>query len=149
VNHAVGVDASLAVKWVLDEEHTDRAQRLWADSLAARRPIVVPPHFTGEVTSAIYQRTRRGDPAYHLAVPDARDALRNFLTYPVQVLTPPDLYEEASAFATIYRLPSIYDCLYVVFARMLDVELWSADARLLTATSGIAPWVRPLAGYFR
>jgi predicted nucleic acid-binding protein len=147
MNHAVAVDASLAVKWVVAEEHTDKAHKLWADSLAARRPVVVPPHCPGEVTSAIYQRTRRGDPTYHLSITDAGDALREFLTYPVEVLTPPDLYERAFTFAHTHNLASIYDCLYVVFAQLLGVELWSADERLLGAVTGIAPWVRPISVY--
>ncbi|MBI2761848.1 MAG: type II toxin-antitoxin system VapC family toxin [Chloroflexi bacterium] len=147
MNHAVGVDASLAVKWVVDEEHTDRAQQLWADSLAARRPVVAPPHFTGEVTSALYQRTRRADPAFHLTVTEAGDALREFLAYPVEVVTLPTLYEQAFTFAHTHGLASIYVCLYVVCAQLLNMELWTADQRLLTTVGGIVPWVRFIGDY--
>jgi predicted nucleic acid-binding protein len=59
---AVVVDASVAVKWVLPEEHTDRAHALMAASTQARQRIVGPPHLTVEVVNAIYQRRRRGPP---------------------------------------------------------------------------------------
>jgi hypothetical protein len=52
MNHAVAVDASMAVKWVVDDPHTDRALKLWADNTTARRPIISAPDFTGEVTNA-------------------------------------------------------------------------------------------------
>jgi len=149
VNHALAVDASLAVKWVLKEEYTEQAQRLWSDSVEARRPVVVPPQCTGEVTSALYQRTRRSDPVYHLSASEAREALRRFLAYPLQTITPPDPYAEAFDFADAQALPSIYDCLYVVFARLLTVELWTADERLITALAGRAPWVHFIGDYPR
>jgi len=147
MNDAIGVDASLAVKWVLDEEYTEQAQRLWSDSLAARRPVIAPPHFTGEVTSALYQRTRRTDPDVHLDVSEASEALADFLQYPVEVLAHLDLYPRAFAFAHTHGLPNIYDSLYVVFAQMLDVELWTADERLFHAITRVAPWVRLIRDY--
>ena len=55
MNHAVVVDASVAVKWVLDEEFTEQARNLLRDSV--RQPIVAPPHLTSEVTNALYQPT--------------------------------------------------------------------------------------------
>ena len=67
--------------------------------------------------------------------------------YPVEVLTPPDLYERAFTFAHTHGLVSSYDCLYVVFAQLVGVELWSADERLLNAVAGIAPWVHAIRAY--
>ena len=147
MNHAVAVDASLAVKWVIAEPDSDRALNLWADSAAARRPVLSAPHFHGEVANAIYQRVRTTDPAKHLDLPDAEEALSRFLAYPVELATPPALVAEAFRFAHTHGLPSIYDALYVVLAQLLSVELWTADQRLLAAVGGSAPWVRPLSTY--
>lgn len=147
MNHAIAVDASLAVKWVVDEPDSDRALRLWEDCALARRPVLSTPRFAGEVASAIYQRVRTTDPIKHLDIAGAREALTYFLAYPVELGNPPDLVRDAFDFAHAHGLPSIYDALYVVLARMLDVELWTADQRLLTALGGAAPWVRPLASY--
>lgn len=147
MNHAVSVDASVAVKWVVDEQLTTEARSLLADIVNADLPIVVPPHVPGEVTSAIYQKWRSTDPARHLSDDDAEEALRRFLAFPIRVITPPDLYAHAFGYARTLGIPSIYDSLYVAFARLLDVELWTADTDLLTLLAGRAPWVRPISAY--
>ncbi len=146
MNHAVAVDASVAVKWVVAEQDTDRAQALLNDSLTASRPIVTPPHFTGEVVNAIYRRMRRTGP-HQLSRTQAETAVHEFLRYPTRALTFPDLYEQAFTFADAHSLSAIYDSLYVVFARLLGVDLWSADEHLLNAVASIAPWVRPISAY--
>lgn len=111
MNHAVAVDASVAVKWVIDEPHSDRALKLWADSITARRPVISAPHFPGEVTNAVYQRVRATDPSKHLDLRDAEAAIRGFLAYPVALADPADLYLQAFEFAAAHGLPSIYDAL--------------------------------------
>lgn len=146
MNHAVAVDASVAVKWVVAEQDTDRAQALLHDHLTASRPIATPPHFTGEVVNAIYRRMRRTGPN-QLSRPQAATAAREFLQYPTQTLTMPALYEQAFTFADAHRMSAIYDSLYVIFARLLGIELWTADERLLNELGSAAPWVRPLASY--
>lgn len=76
---ALGVDASLAMKWVVPEFHSDRAQQFWADSLASARRVVAPPHFAGEVANDIYQRVRTIDPAQRLDLAEAEASLAQFL----------------------------------------------------------------------
>ncbi len=147
MNHAVVVDASLAVKWVIPERDSDRAVKLWTDAALARRPVLSAPHFPGEVANAIYQRVRRTDPYAHLDFPDAEEALARFLAYPVELAYPPHLTREAFAFAYTHGLVSMYDALYVVLAQLLNAELWTADERLLTQLAGRAPWVHRLGSY--
>ena len=144
MNHAVLVDASLAVKWVIPEADSDRADRLWADAAHARRPVLSAPHFPGEVANAIYQRARSTDPAKHLGYPGAEEALERFLTYAVELSNPPGLIRAAFTFAHAHGLVGVYDALDVVLAQRLNVELWTADERLLRQLGGHAPWVRPL-----
>lgn len=62
-------------------------------------------------------------------------------------MTPPDLYPRAFAFACDDKLPSICDSLYVVAAQLMEVELWTADRRLLLALGSGAPWVHFLGDY--
>lgn len=147
MNHALAVDASVAVKWVIYEEFTDRALKLWADSLALDRPVIAPPHFTGEVANAIYQRLRSTDPARHLPLAEADQALTLFLQYPVEAVAPAGLVARAFTLAQTAGLPSIYDSLHVVLADLLDVELWTADQRLLDALGSNAPRVRFIGHY--
>src|SRR5206468_3224666 len=78
---------------------------------------------------------------------EARAALTAFLALRVELLTVPNLYEQAFDFARRYTLPSVYDALYVVFAQVLGIELWTADQRLLGAIGANAPWVRFIGDY--
>lgn len=142
------VDASVAVKWVIPEVDRDRAHKLIGDVARAGGRILAPAHFPGEVGNAIYQRLRSNDPSKHLDLADAEEALAGFLTYPVEVIeTTPALLAAAFSFAHDQSLVGIYDALYVVLARELDAELWTADGRLLTQLAGRAPWVRALRDY--
>jgi predicted nucleic acid-binding protein len=145
---AVAVDASVAVKWVITvEEFSGQALALLRDCTIARRPILVPPHFSGEVANAIYQRVRSTDPAKHLERDEAEVALTEFLNISVVVRAPVDLLPRAFAFAADHRLPGVYDSLYVTLAQVLDVELWTADRRLLDALGTAAPWVHFIRDY--
>ena len=118
-----------------------------ADASRVQRPLLSAPYFAGEVTNAIYQRVRSTDPDKHLDVADAEQALTRFLAYRVELANSPDLIPQAFTFAHTHGLVSIYDALYLVLAHLLDVELWTADERLLTQLAGRAPWVRPLRSY--
>jgi predicted nucleic acid-binding protein len=147
MNHAVVVDASVALKWVLFEEFNDQARALYEAALHAHRPLLVPPHFFSEVTSALYQRTRTREPARHLTEDEAQEALTRFSRFHVQTAAPEDLYERAFLFAREHRLPSLYDSIYVVLAEMMDVQLWTADRRLFTTAAPAASWMRWIGDY--
>jgi predicted nucleic acid-binding protein len=147
MNHAVVVDASVALKWVLFEEGTSQARSLYQEALHAHQPLVVPPHFLSEVTSALYQRTRSREQARHLSEDEAHEALTSFFRFRVEPLQPADLYERAFLFARDHRLPSLYDSLYIVLAQMLAGTLWTADWRLFTTASKAAPWVAWIGDY--
>jgi len=144
---AVVVDASVAVKWVLPEEHTDRAHALMAASIQARQRIVSPPHLTVEVVNAIYQRRRRGALHERLSEAEADQALARFLAFPLALLNPTPLYQQAFAFARIHGLSNVYDSAYVVLAQFLNTTLWTADETLLNALGTAAPWVRSIGAY--
>ena len=143
----VVVDASVAVKWVLPEEHTDRAHALMTASIEARQRIVGPPHLPVEVSNAIYQRRRRGEPQQRLSEAEADQALARFLAFPLEFVHPPTLYSQAFAFARTHRLSNVYDSAYVVLAEFLATTLWTADETLLNALGNAAPWVRWIGTY--
>lgn len=116
---AILVDANVAVKWVLEEELSDRATALLADAIAARRRIVCPPHMPSEVVNAIYRRARRGD----LTDAEVDEAVRTFEAFDLTSHGPPELYGRALAAARAHRLPTIYDSLYVALAALLDTPV--------------------------
>ena len=78
---------------------------------------------------------------------EAEQALVRFLRFPIALLTPADLYQQAFAFARTHNLTNIYDSLYVVLAQTLGTELWTDDQALLRALGAAAPWVRSIRDY--
>ena len=139
------VDASVGVKWVLDEDLTEHAQALLHTSPPRR--IIAPPHLISEVTNAIFQRMRTTDPTKHVDPDDGEEALNRFLRFRIDLISSPPLYQRAVVLARTHRLPNIYDSLYVALAELSGCELWTADAALLRALGGGAPWVRWIGDY--
>jgi predicted nucleic acid-binding protein len=144
LNHVL-VDASVAMKWVIEEELSDRAESLLEDTIRSGSTIVGPPHLAGEVANALYQRTLRSQ--HTLTRSEAEEALAAFLAIPIQMVTSEDLYIRSFTFALQAGLPSLYDSMYVVLAQMLNAELWTDDRRLLRSVAQIASWVRWIGDY--
>jgi predicted nucleic acid-binding protein len=141
---AILLDTSLALKFVLpEEEYADQAEALYQDILRDGLTLLTPPLLLIEATNALLQRTRRGllNPA------QASAALQKLLHLPFQQVQPPDIYEQTLIFATTHQIRSAYDSLYVVTARLLGVELWTADRNLINALGGVAPWVHWIGDY--
>jgi predicted nucleic acid-binding protein len=139
----VVVDASVAVKWVLVESLSDRAERLYEDCFQAQRPPMAPALLPNEVINAIYRQLHRGG----LAERDADAAVARFARLSVWLLAPSGLPEDAYAFAKRHQLGAIYDALYVVLAQRLGAELWTDDLGLLSSVGTAAPWVRWIGDY--
>ncbi len=140
---AVVLDASVAVKLVIDEEYSAQAAALLRDS--AWDAIAGPPHLLTEVGNALYQRTRRK--AGSISQPHAERGLSELLALDIALVSPPNLYTRAMEFANLHSLRNIYDSLYVVLAETLGAELWTADQVLLRSVSAAAPWVRWIGDY--
>lgn len=137
------VDASVAIKWVVAEELSDRAHSLLEEYSRLRRRFVAPPHLYSEVANALHQRMRRQD----LAAAEVDAALDAFIALDIQTIGPPDLYRRALALARTHRLNSIYDTLYVALADMLEADLWTDDRGLLSSVGQTLPWVRWIGDY--
>ena len=143
MSHLAVVDASVAIKWVLLDEFSDRADRLYAESVRVRSPLLAPSLLPNEVANAILQQLRRG----RLPESEADAAMSRFLAMEVMLVSPHDLPRLAFAFAKAHGLKSVYDSLYVVLAQQLDLEFWTDDRRLLTHIGPAAPWVRWIGDY--
>jgi predicted nucleic acid-binding protein len=138
-------DASLAAKWVLPEQHRDRALALLRATLAADEPIVAPHFLRVEVTNILRQRMRRPDTPLTLA--EAAERLRAFLAIPLTLLTPDAVHEQALDLSDSYGLPAAYDAHYVALAQGLGCDLWTDDQRLLRTLAGRLPFVRWIGDY--
>ena len=140
------VDASVVVKWVVEEEFADQAEALFTRAARSRQLLQAPALLPNEVTNAVYQKLRRGRMTTEEADRAVAEALA-MIEIGVELTATPSLLRTAYAFAKAQNLPAIYDSLYVVLARDLDAELWTDDRRLLAAVSAAAPWVRWIGDY--
>ena len=127
------VDASVAVKWLFDDEdHVPQARAL------RHAPVL----FVYEVANAIRSA------AWRLRLPAdvAEEALATLLEAPIELHAPDPL----TALGTGIRMTiSAYDASYVALADELGVECWSGDERLVRASERSAPFVRSISEYER
>lgn len=122
------VDASVAVKWLVKEDGSDRAEALKAEDLHAPSLIRI------EVANVLRTLATSG----RLEDAEALQALDLFLDAPVRLYEPTDaLMRGALAFALRLEHP-IYDCLYLALAVELGTRLVTADRRFHRATERLA-----------
>lgn len=118
------VDASVAVKWYLPEEHSQQATSL----LTPDAVLWAPDLIYVEVGNVFWKRVQRGE----LDHERARIFLSDFLASPLRIEDSPFLLEKAWDIATRYGR-SVYDSLYLALADKLGVPMVTADLRLYNA----------------
>jgi predicted nucleic acid-binding protein len=120
------VDASVAFKWLLDEEGSDRA-----DDLAGSEPLSAPSLLRAEVGNALLKKVLRGE-ITDSAAQAAHGAIGSFISDWEEMAA---LADDAFAIAIELSHP-IYDCYYLALAQIREVGLITADLRLLEVCRG-------------
>lgn len=113
------VDASVAVKWLVEEEDSDIAR-----ALLGRVDLIAPTLIHAEVANAIWKKRRRGE----LSDDPELAALPDMLASVLQTMDETPMIGLALAIALELGHP-IYDCIYLAVAETLDQELVTADDR--------------------
>ncbi|PKB71862.1 MAG: hypothetical protein BZY87_03240 [SAR202 cluster bacterium Io17-Chloro-G6] len=134
----VVVDASVAVKWLVEEDYSRQADELLAtwDSENAR---VAGPHLLPvEVSNALYQRVRRRQISLDTAVQLEAEFLEN----DIALFQSASLHLRAIRIASALAQPAVYDSQYLALAESLDCDFWTADERFYRAASRNHPKVR-------
>lgn len=136
----MAVDASIALKLVLQEPDSHVARAAWQAWTNHGEIIVAPGLFRAETLSAVRRKVHMG----LLSDADgeqARTALENLV---IQYREPHDLYLVAWQLAKRFNRPTLYDSCYLALADIVGCEFWTADQRLANAVSPQLPWVRLL-----
>ena len=137
------VDINIALKLVLPEVDSAKAQALWAHWVETGTEVVAPPLFLIEGTSVLCTQVHRG-----LITPDESQLLlRALQAQQVQFFYPQHLHERALSLALRFGQPQAYDAHYLALAETLQCEFWTADARLYRRVGDALPWVRWLGAY--
>jgi predicted nucleic acid-binding protein len=132
-------DASVGIKWILDEERSDRARALNSTAIRTGEIIVAPPLLPIEVTNILRQRMRTREA---LSLDEASQHLDDFLAFPIEYHNPAGLHYQALVLADALGLPATYDAHYLALAEQLGCELWTDDQRLIRQVATSLPFVR-------
>lgn len=131
------IDASAALKWVLDEEGSDRAVALVETEL-----LIAPDLWLIECANVLAMKARRG----FLTDQQAVKALAVIETVSVRIM--PTRGHVATAHAIALKLKaSAYDSLYLALALKEHAVMVTADAAFFRAASAVtayAPHIRML-----
>ena len=123
------VDASVAVKWVIPEEGSDRAHALLDAAARDEAHLLAPDAYVAEVANVLWKRSHlRGD----LSNDEAREALDHILGTLPTLVPGAALAGQALELALTFGR-SLYDCLYVALALRAGCPLVTADRRLVRA----------------
>jgi predicted nucleic acid-binding protein len=133
-------DASVAVKWVLNEPDSVKALRLRDDFDAGLVELLAPDTFPAEVGHARAKAERRKAIVVGTGIGLLADVLR---TLPRLHASLPDLLPRAFAIASLHRI-GVYDCLYVALAEREACELVTADDKLVRTLGPHCPFIRSL-----
>lgn len=127
----VVVDASVVIKWLVEEEDSDTAHALlesWIGSDVAR---VAPYLMPFEVANALHRMVVRGD----LTVGDGTRLITELLELELELRQSEELHVRALELASELRQGAAYDAHYLALAEALGCELWTADERFYRAAS--------------
>jgi predicted nucleic acid-binding protein len=120
---SVVIDASVALKWVLDEPGVEAADALLDQELIA------PALWLAEAANALWRRAQRGE----LSAEEARERLAELMNAPVTTGALEDDVTVAADLAHTLGHP-VYDCLYIAMALRENTYVVTADARFVAAT---------------
>ena len=131
VNGSVVVDASLAVKWLVEEDDSDKAHAALESWVAQDITRIAPHLLPFEVANALHRRVLRGE----LNVGHSVRMIARLLESRLELHQPPGLHVRALQLASQLNQNAAYDAHYLALAESFGCELWTADERFYRAAS--------------
>lgn len=120
------VDASVAIKWFLPENHSDAALRL----VTQQHTLYAPDLIFSEFSNVLWKRVRKNE----ISKSEADSTLEGLLALDLQVQASQSLIPLALGIACRVNR-TVYDSLYLAAAIVLSSLLVTADAKLYRALS--------------
>ena len=115
------IDASIAVKWVVEEEGTPEAL-----ALRQKAKLIAPELLVAECADILWKKVQRGE----LLQDEVLLAARLLQGSEIELLPTRSLFETATRMSIEIDHPA-YDCLYLALAVEKKCQLVSADERFL------------------
>ena len=114
------IDASVAIKWVIDEPGSEQALKL------RRHAVAAPDLLISECANIVWKKVRLGE----LTGPEATMAIRLLVRADIELVPARQLASRAVEWAILLD-HSAYDCMYPTLAEATTRPFVTADARLL------------------
>jgi predicted nucleic acid-binding protein len=124
---AVVVDASVAIKWFIDELGSDVARALWRDE----PDLIAPDLLVPEVCNAAWRKVRRGE-----THPAQAQQIAQRLRGGVLALRPTAPLAARTLELALALDHPVSDCFYLALAEAEQVGLVTADRRLQSRLRG-------------
>jgi predicted nucleic acid-binding protein len=121
------VDASVAVKWFIDETDSEAAHLI----LDREAGLLAPDLLVVEVCNTAWRRTRIGD----ISRAQCRAIADRIVETPLELRPTVSLAPVATAIALAVD-HAIYDCFYVALAELEGLRLVTADRRFVAKLAG-------------
>ena len=115
------IDASIAIKWVVEETGTEEAL-----SLRHQASLIAPDLLVAECANILWKKVQRGE----LSREEANLAARLLQGADIELVPTRSLLEAATSAAIELDHPA-YDCLYLALAAARGCSFVTADERLL------------------
>ena len=122
---SIVVDASVALKWVLDEPGKQAADAL------LERELIAPSLWLLEAANALWRRAHRGE----LTPDEVKERLAELGNAPVAATAIEDDLAAATDLALVLDHP-VYDCIYLALALRENTHLVTADRRFRSIAAG-------------
>jgi len=120
-------DASVAVKWAVEEEDYEKAAQL----LSGEHQLHVPRVIAAELANALWSKVRSGS----LTASEAPGLLERTLALDLEWVADEELAADALHIAIAINHP-VYDCVYLALAYRIDGILITADTRFANKVVG-------------
>ena len=131
------LDASVILKWFVEEEDSDQALKLREEFYTGAREIVVPDLLLFEVANAL-----RYNPSF--TAKDVQEAVDTLFAMEIEIITPTSsLLSKTIELAKDFDV-TCYDAAYLALAEGLGFEFITADERFYRKVSEKAQLSAPL-----
>jgi predicted nucleic acid-binding protein len=131
-------DASLLLATVLEENHSDRATRLFDQFIQQQQQLAAPRLLRYELVSVV----RKSVYSDLITVDEAQIALDTLFEKRVRLFFNEALLRRAYAFATQFNRPAVYDSQYLAVAEFLGCDFWTVDERFYNTVGPTLSWVK-------
>lgn len=136
----VVIDASLAVKWLIEEQDSDKAHALLESWVTEEVTRIAPFLMPFEVANVLHRRVLRGE----FSISESALMMTRLLGSRLRFHHSPNLHVRAIELASKFNQGAVYDAHYVALAEEFNCELWTADRRfhrIASPTIGNLHWI--------